>query len=95
MDPDNIQGKLVWVDEPIPDETVVVAPPPPKPAPQPEGKTYTIQSGDTLWSIAEKFYGKGVLWRTIADANKDTLPDPDRPKLGAVLRIPPAPSSSH
>ena len=95
VDPDNIQGKLVWVDEPIPDETVVVAPPPPKPAPQPEGKTYTIQSGDTLWSIAEKFYGKGVLWRTIADANKDTLPDPDRPKLGAVLRIPPAPSSSH
>jgi nucleoid-associated protein YgaU len=94
LDPDNIQGKLVWVDEPIPDEAVVITPPP-KPAPQPEGKTYTIQSGDTLWTIAEKFYGKGVLWRTIADANKDTLPDPDKPKLGAVLRIPPAPTSSH
>ncbi len=93
LDPENIQGKLVWVDEPIPDESVVV-PPPPKPVLQPEGKTYTIQSGDTLWTISEKFYGKGVLWRTIADANKDTLPDPDRPKLGAVLRIPPAPTSS-
>lgn len=94
LDPDNIQGKLVWVDEPILDETAVI-PPPPKPTPQPEGKTYTIQSGDTLWTIAEKFYGKGALWRTIADANKDTLPDPDKPKLGAVLRIPPAPTSSH
>jgi nucleoid-associated protein YgaU len=91
LDPDNIQGKLVWVDEPIPDEPLG-EPAPPKPAPQPEGKSYTIQSGDTLWTIAEKFYGKGVLWPTIAEANKDVLPDPDRPKVGAVLRIPPAPA---
>lgn len=90
LDPDNIQGKLVWVDEPIPDEPVVL-PSPPKPAPQPEGKTYTIQGGDTLWTIAEKFYGKGHQWRTIADANKDVMPDPDRPKVGVVIRIPPAP----
>ncbi|MGH6762426.1 MAG: 5'-nucleotidase C-terminal domain-containing protein [Phyllobacterium sp.] len=32
-------------------------------------QTYTIQPGDTYWDIAEKFYGDGALWRTIAKAN--------------------------
>ncbi len=98
QDPDNIQGKLVWVDEAIPDEVIVdsVPPkpaPPVPPTPAPEGKTYTIQKDDTLWSISEKFYGKGALWPTIAEANKDVIPNPDRPPLGGSIRIPPAPAS--
>ena len=36
-------------------------------------KTYTIKSGDTLWKIAKKFYGKGSKWNTIYKANKDII----------------------
>lgn len=35
--------------------------------------TYTIKSGDTLWEIAEKFFGAGSKWKTIYDANKDII----------------------
>ena len=34
---------------------------------------YTIKQGDTLWSIARKFYGKGTKWKTIYNANKDII----------------------
>ncbi len=30
---------------------------------------YTVQKGDTLWAIAEKFYGNGEQYKKIADAN--------------------------
>lgn len=36
-------------------------------------KTYVIQSGDTLWGIAQKFYGSGSKWGTIYDANKEII----------------------
>ncbi len=93
VDPENITGKLVWVDEPIPDSVPEATPTPtPTPSkPAQAGKSYTIQKDDTLWKIAEDFYGKGALWRTIAEANKDVIPNPDRPKPGTVIRIPPAP----
>lgn len=36
--------------------------------------TYTIKNGDTLWSIARKFYGgSGANWRKIYDANKSVI----------------------
>ena len=34
---------------------------------------YTIKSGDSLWSIAEKLYGSGAKWQTIYNANKDII----------------------
>lgn len=34
---------------------------------------YTIKSGDTLWTIAEKVYGSGAKWHTIYKANKDII----------------------
>lgn len=30
---------------------------------------YTVQSGDTLWTIAERCYGDGHLWQRLAEAN--------------------------
>lgn len=36
-------------------------------------KTYTVKSGDCLWNIAKKFYGSGVQWTKIYNANKDTI----------------------
>jgi LysM repeat protein len=55
---------------------------------QPMGRFYTVQSGDTLGSIAKKFYGDGRKWPTIAAANKDILPDPNKLRIGIKLRIP-------
>lgn len=35
--------------------------------------TYTVVQGDTLWGIAQRFYGDGMQWTKIYDANKDTI----------------------
>lgn len=35
--------------------------------------TYTIKSGDTLWSIAERLLGAGSKWTTIYNANKEII----------------------
>lgn len=60
----------------------------PTPAEQPTERFYTVRSGDSLGSIAKKFYGDGRKWPTIAAANKDILPDPNRLRIGMRLRIP-------
>ncbi len=54
------------------------------------GDTYEVQSGDTLATIAQQYYGDPAQWRRIYDANKDAIgDDPDRLKLGQKLTIPP------
>lgn len=56
---------------------------------QPEAKQmYTVQKGDTLQKISEKFYGTTRRWTKIYDANKDVLKAPDRVYPGQVLKIP-------
>lgn len=44
-----------------------------RPAAESSGSTYTIKSGDTLWAIAQKFYGSGAKWQDIYNANKDII----------------------
>lgn len=51
-------------------------------------ETYTVQSGDTLSSIAKKFLGNANAYMDIFNANKDQLSDPDKIKPGQVLKIP-------
>jgi len=51
-------------------------------------RTYQIQTGDTLSSIAEKTMGHRDEWRKLYLANKDKLKDPDQLKVGDILRIP-------
>jgi nucleoid-associated protein YgaU len=54
------------------------------------GESYEVQSGDTLATIAQQFYGDSTQWRRIYDANKDAIgSDPDKLKLGTKLTIPP------
>ncbi|WP_457062152.1 LysM peptidoglycan-binding domain-containing protein [Mycobacteroides abscessus] len=57
-----------------------------EPAPAPEPRTYTVESGDTLWAIAERFYGDGNQYQKIADASGIANPDLIQP--GQVLTIP-------
>ena len=52
----------------------------------PAYNTYRVRPGDTLFSIAEKFYGSGHgHWELLASENKVT---PDNLKTGMILRIP-------
>ena len=50
--------------------------------------TYTVQSGDCLWTIAEAFYGSGASWRSLWERNRETVEDPGLVLVGQVLRLP-------
>jgi LysM repeat protein len=58
----------------------------PEPEPEPAARTYTVESGDTLWAISERFYGDGSKYQVIADASGISNPDLIQP--GQVLTIP-------
>lgn len=36
-------------------------------------KKYTVKSGDCLWTIAQRYYGKGSDWKKIYNANKGVI----------------------
>jgi nucleoid-associated protein YgaU len=57
---------------------------------EPEADTYEIKKGDTLWAIAEKYYGKGSEYPKIVAANQPMIKDADEIYPGQVLRIPKA-----
>lgn len=51
-----------------------------------ENKSHTVQSGDTLWGIAKKYYGNGAQYTKIVSANG--IANPNIIKVGQVLNIP-------
>lgn len=62
---------------------------PPKPAPaQAAVQTYVVQSRDTLSSIAAKLYNDPGKWKTIYEANRNTLSSPQSVRPGQTLIIP-------
>jgi len=52
------------------------------------GRTYVVQKGDTLFSIARKFYKSSSRWKEIRDANKAQVGDGTKLKSGETLVIP-------
>lgn len=56
-------------------------------------QTYLIRYGDTLWTIAEKFYGDAIHWGRIYAANRELIGDTRTLTAGQTLKIPSAPSS--
>lgn len=62
---------------------VDTTPPPPPPAPTPSASEYTVEKGDSFYSIARKF---GVSMKAIADANPGV--DAKRLQIGKKLNIP-------
>ncbi|MBT2533052.1 transglycosylase family protein [Arthrobacter sp. ISL-48] len=51
------------------------------------GETYTVEPGDTISKVAEKL-GIAGGWETLADANLDTVTDPDLVFAGQILQLP-------
>ncbi len=49
---------------------------------------HQVKKGDTLWKIAEHYYGDGSLYTKIFEVNRDILNDPNAIKVGQKLRIP-------
>jgi tetratricopeptide (TPR) repeat protein len=58
------------------------APPPPK------GRIHTVAKGDTLQSLAYRYYGTRAAWDKIYQANRNSLATKDQLKLGQELVIP-------
>lgn len=53
------------------------------------GRTHWVQPGETLYSIARRYYGDEKLWRKIYYANDRRLTDPDNIPVGIKLIVPP------
>ncbi len=51
-------------------------------------KVVVVRPGDTLGTLAAKYLGNALKWKTIYDANRDRLTDPDIIPVGMRLRIP-------
>jgi nucleoid-associated protein YgaU len=52
------------------------------------GLTYNVVSGDSLSTIAQRFYGDANAYQKIFEANRDQLKDPDKIRPGQELRLP-------
>ncbi len=75
----------VAVPQPREPEAVV---PQPKPEPAKKARYYEVQVGDTLYDIAEIYYGHGRFSKDIYEANKSLIKNPDVLVVGWKLRIP-------
>ena len=51
-------------------------------------RTYTVQPGDTLAGIAQRFYGTMADWTWIYDDNLSVIQNPNDIYVGEVLKIP-------
>lgn len=51
-------------------------------------KTYVVQPGDTLFGIAERYYGDGTQWTKVREANKSRIHADGQVRAGQVLLIP-------
>jgi LysM repeat protein len=60
------------------------------------GGKYTVQSGNTLSGITQRFYGKDANWRSLYAANETAISNPNMIYVGEELRLPrhlPAPAA--
>lgn len=65
-----------------------------KPATQADERWHTVASGESAFSIAKKYYGKGEMWTKLKDANADRMGDKGQLRVGVKIRIPDAPAKA-
>jgi nucleoid-associated protein YgaU len=53
-----------------------------------EVEYYEVVKGDSLWKIADKFYGDGSKYKQILAENLQVIKDPDLIFPGQKIRIP-------
>ena len=58
-----------------------------KPA-TPAARSYTVQRGDTLYGISQRYWGNGKYWPALYQANRSKISDPNLIYAGQVLTIP-------
>ena len=51
-------------------------------------RTHVVQKGDTLYSLARKYYSDQSKWKAIWEANKGSIPNKDKLTVGTTLVIP-------
>lgn len=57
-------------------------------------QVYVVRAGDTLWSIAQRFYGNPLMWSHIYYANESQINNPNEIHQGQELTIPGAGTKS-
>ncbi len=65
--------------------------PPVDPSDQSAARTHRVVSGDTLFSLAKKYYGDTNQYRRIYYANRNRISNPRNIPVGMKLIIPPPP----
>lgn len=54
----------------------------------PDGeKKYTVKKGDTLWEIAEKYYGSGTAYEQLWEENRELIDRPEALQIGTELKL--------
>jgi LysM repeat protein len=61
---------------------------------QPANRTYTVRPGDTLSSIAQRFYGNPADWAWLYHVNSSVVHNPNSIYVGEVLKIPADPPAN-
>ena len=59
-----------------------------EPATTAEEKTYTVESGDSLWEIAKAQLKDGTQWEALYKLNQDVVKDPRLIYPGQILKLP-------
>ncbi len=72
----------------LPVATPAVGPTKSEVASAPEVRIHVVSPGDSLSSIAKRYYGNAYRWNDILEANRNTLRNADTLTLGTKLRIP-------
>jgi tetratricopeptide (TPR) repeat protein len=52
------------------------------------GRRHVVAQGESLYKIAQRYYGSGAKWPDILEANRDVLKDENSVRPGMELRIP-------
>ena len=80
-------------DQPVEPAALEVVPSVPQPLPPPKPRvayrTHKVKDGDNLWNLAEKYLGEGYHSKEILELNESLQGNPDKIRIGMVLKIPP------